>query len=130
MANDPQKISGVVYKVLKGESGTGKKGAWVKQSFIIETKDQYPKKIMFQAWNDKCDLIPEAGTEVTVSYNPESREYNEKWYTDLNMWAIDSGTKKVGKGEEKKKELVKTGLGLDDHKSKVSPLDEEDELPF
>jgi hypothetical protein len=116
---DPQKISGVVFKILAADQGTGKKGAWVKQSFIIETKDQYPKKIMFQAWNDKCDIIPEPGTEVTVSYNPESREYNDKWYTDLNMWAIDSG-KTESKPE--KKAPVKTGLKLEE--------EDLDELPF
>jgi hypothetical protein len=111
---DPQKISGVVFKILPADQGTGKKGAWVKQSFIL---DQYPKKIMFTAWNDKCDLIPKAGTEVTVSYNPESREYNEKWYTDLTVWAIDSGGKKV-----EKKEPVKTGMKLEE--------DDSDNLPF
>lgn len=124
--SEAQKISGVVYKVLKEESGTGKKGAWVKKSFVIETKDQYPKKIMFTAWNDKCDLIPKPGTEVVVSYNPESREYNEKWYTDLNMWDLkvvggQSATPSKPEKQAKVTAPVKSGLNLDE---------EDQDLPF
>jgi hypothetical protein len=116
-----QEISGVVYKVLPSQTGTGKKGGWVKQIFIIETKDQYPKKIAFMAWNDKCDLIPKEGTEVTVSYNPESREYNEKWYTDLSVWKIDVVGAESKKPEKVAKAPVKTGLDI---------TTEDDDLPF
>ena len=27
-----------------------------------------------------------------VSFNPESREYNERWYTDLRAWKITDVT--------------------------------------
>lgn len=114
-----QEITGVVYKILDPQSGTGKKGEWIKQLFVIETKDQYPKKIAFTAWNDKCDLIPNPGTEVTVHYNPESREYSDKWYTDLSVWKIESGS--VASKPKTEKAPVKTGLDLSE---------QEDDLPF
>jgi hypothetical protein len=125
MANKPQEITGVVYKVFDAQTGTGKKGEWTKQSFVVETKDQYPVKISFQAWNDNCDLIPKAGNEVKVVYSPESREYNEKWYTDLKVVAISI----VGDIKTEKKAPVKTGLELGS-KTQVKPLDEDDDLPF
>jgi hypothetical protein len=118
-----QEVSGTIYKVLDIQTGTGAKGNWVKQSFVIETGDQYQKKIMFTAWKDKCDLIPKVGTEVTVSYNPESREYNDKWYTDLTLWDISiQGSNPKEKAPVKSGPAVKTGLNLQ--------TEEEDDLPF
>jgi hypothetical protein len=116
----PQELTGKVIKVLAPESGTGQK-PWVKQMFVIETEGQYPKKVAFQAWNDKCDLIPNIGDQVTVSYNPESREYNEKWYTDLSVWKIEVSGRSQAK-TAKKTEPVKTGLDLE--------TNEDDDLPF
>jgi len=94
-------IKGKVLKVLPQESGTGAKGNWYKQNFIIETEGQYPKKVCLQAWGDKCDLIPEEGTTGTFHYNPESREYSEKWYTDLRVWKIEAEKKTPLSKEQK-----------------------------
>lgn len=119
--NEAQKISGTMFEIIPEQTGTGEKGNWVKQSFVIETSGQYPEKIAFTAWKDKCDLIPQTkGVQVTVSYNPKSREYNGKWYTDLNVWDIKVEGKE-GKPKEKA-EPVKSGLDLETNK--------DDELPF
>jgi hypothetical protein len=90
-------ISGKVVMTLPEQSGQGKNGTWVKQEFIIETEDQFPKKICFSAWGDKVSDIKNlsTGEKITVSFNPESREFNNKWYTDLRAWKItksDSGS--------------------------------------
>jgi hypothetical protein len=112
-------VTGKVIEVHDPQSG-GSTKAWTKQSFVIETSGQYPKKIAFNAWNDKCDIIPKAGTEVTVLYNPESREYNGKWYTDLNVFDIVVAGRK--EKATVKAEPVKTGLNLQ--------TEEEEDLPF
>ena len=87
-------INGKVVKILPEQKGQGKNGEWVKQEFIIETTDQYPKKACFSAWGDKTANIKQLlqGDDVTVSFNIESREYNERWYTDLRAWKIVKGT--------------------------------------
>jgi hypothetical protein len=43
--------------------------------------------------NDKTDEIQKykVGDTVTVSFDPESREYNNKFYTDLRAWKISGG---------------------------------------
>jgi hypothetical protein len=123
MSNKAQEITGRVIAILDQTTGQGKKGQWVKQDFVIETPGDYPKKVCLQAWNDKIDLIPEVGTELTASYNPESREYNSKWYTDLRVLDIKvAGSKPVAKPAAKPKEPVKTGMNL--------ASTEEDDLPF
>ncbi len=87
-------ITGKIIKILPEQRGQGKNGEWVKQEFVIETMDQYPKKACFSAWGDKTANIKQLlqGDEVTVSFNIESREYNERWYTDLRAWKIVKGT--------------------------------------
>jgi hypothetical protein len=125
--SDTQQLSGKLIAVLPQEVGTSAKGRWVKGGFVIETSGQYPKKVAFQVWNDTIDQIPNEGTELTVLYNPESREYGGKWYTDLKVWKIEAGqvSKKETKKEVKKEEkpVVKTGLGLDTQEN-------DDDLPF
>jgi hypothetical protein len=84
-------IEGKIVKILPETSGQGQSGTWVKQMFVIETREQYPKKLCFTAWGDKVDTIKRLleGEDIKVSFNAESREFNEKWYTDLKAWKIE-----------------------------------------
>ncbi len=83
-------ISGVVVALLPPQSGQGKSGnAWKKQEFIIETPGQYPKKVCLSLWGEKVDENRVTiGEKVTVSFNLESREYNNRWYTEARAWKI------------------------------------------
>ena len=77
-------ISGKVFQILPEASGEGRNGPWSRQDFIIETDDQYPKKVCISVWNGKVnvkDLSP--GVPVDVEVSVESREYNGRWYTDV-----------------------------------------------
>jgi len=85
-------ITGKIVNILPQVTGEGKNGPWKKQEFIIETTDQYPKKVIFNVWGDKTGTIQtlSVGQDVKVSFNPESREYNGRWYTDLRAWRIET----------------------------------------
>lgn len=88
-------ITGKLIQVQPEQTGTGKNGAWVKQEFIVETiTEQYPKKICFNAWGEKTQLLKslKPGTQINVSFNLESRDYNGKWYTDVRAWKIEKAT--------------------------------------
>jgi hypothetical protein len=50
---------------------------------VIETADQYPKKICFKCFNKPTPKMDDA---VNVFFDPESREYNGRWFTNLNVW--------------------------------------------
>lgn len=88
-------LTGTITAILNSESGQGKNGEWSKQVFVIETIGDYPKKVAFTAWNAGVETLSKmrSGQQVTVSFNPESREYNGKWYTDLKSWKIEIGSK-------------------------------------
>ncbi len=87
-------VTGKLESVLPEVTGTGRNGAWVKQSFVIQTEGQYPKQVCFDAWGDKADVVKNmnAGEMVKVSFEPESREFNGKWYTNLRAWRIEAVT--------------------------------------
>lgn len=78
-------------QILPRQSGTGKNGPWVKQDFIIETPGDYPKKVCVSSWGEKADEVSEfkEGDEMKININIESREYNERWYTDIKAWKIE-----------------------------------------
>ena len=86
------KTKGKVLQVLPELKGTSPRGDWKKQDFVIETlDDQYPKKVCFTFFNDKNGYMEKIRTnmEVEVSFSIESREFNEKWYTNLNAFRVD-----------------------------------------
>lgn len=83
-------VKGRIFQIMEPVTGQSAKGPWKKQEFIIETMDQYPKKVCFTVWNDKIQLNSLTPSSViTVSFNAESREYNGRWYTDLGAWKAD-----------------------------------------
>lgn len=87
-------IVGKMFKLLPEQSGTSARGEWKKREFVIETKEQFPKKVCISCWNERVDDLKDIaiGQELKVSINLESREYNEKWYTDARAWKIETGS--------------------------------------
>ena len=91
-------ITGQLIKVLPEQTGQGVRGPWVKQEFVIETKDQFPKKLCFSTWGDKVEMLRRFGMNdmLKVSFNAESREHNERWYTELRAWRIERAGEEGG----------------------------------
>jgi len=84
-------ISGKLIALLPAVQGTSSKGAWTKQDIIIETAEQYPKKvcITFFKGYEQIQKV-EIGTNLKVFINVESQEYNGKWYTNVNAWKFEA----------------------------------------
>lgn len=82
-------ISGKIVEVLEEKSGQSAKGGWRKQEYILETQEQFPKKVCFVVWGDKIDdFAIKPNQEVEVSIDIESREFNGRWYTDVKAWKV------------------------------------------
>lgn len=87
-------IQGKIIQVLPLQSGVGKASGkeWKKQEYVLETIDQYPRKICFNLWGDTIDRAQlQVGEDVTVQVDVESREFNGRWYTDVKGWRVDRG---------------------------------------
>ena len=84
-------IKGRIIHVLPLQEGVSKAGnPWKKQEYVLETEEQYPRKVCFNLFGDKVDQYPAAiGEDVVVSFDLESREFNGRWYTDVRAWKIE-----------------------------------------
>lgn len=84
-------LSGKIIAILPLQSGTGKNGTeWKKQDYVIETHDQYPKKMCFNLWGDRIEQFAiQMGEEITVSFDIDCREWQGKWFNDIRAWKID-----------------------------------------
>jgi hypothetical protein len=93
-------ITAKVTEILAEQSGQGRNGTWVKISFVVETQEQYPRKICIDAWGDKVDMVKslKPGETVKVDFDIESREYNGRWYTNVKAWRIEKQTEEAGGG--------------------------------
>lgn len=96
-------IEGKIIQIMPATSGMSKAGKeWTKQEFVIETKDQYPKKVMMSVMGEKVNELKKfaVGNDVKAALNIESREYNGRWYTDIRAWKIDGNTNSGGSTTE------------------------------
>ena len=85
-------ITGKLIEKLPVQEGTSKAGnSWRKQEFVIETADQYPRKICANLWADKIDMLDQmtVGDTVKMSFDLESRNFNGRWYTDVRAWKLE-----------------------------------------
>lgn len=105
------KVIGTITNILDIETGKSAKGEWSKVVFVITTGGEYPKEIAFTIFGsekvDKFLQYNKVEDEVEVSFDPTSREYNGKYFTDLNAWkvwglnkAADVAAQPAGEAEE------------------------------
>jgi len=102
-------ITGVITKITETQEGQSKSSgkSWKKLGFVVQTASEYPKDVYFTVFGEeKVDNFlkyNKVGQTVDVSFNVESREYNERFYTDLQAWKVftaSSSTEKVAATNE------------------------------
>lgn len=112
-------IQGKVLELLAEATGEGRNGVWRKQEFILETQDQFPKKVCIALWGERIDQYNlQVGDQITASVNIESREFNSRWYTDVKAWKID----KTGSGN--------TPLPGNEQDPGPTEMPQDNDLPF
>lgn len=87
-------VVGKIIQVLPAQEGVGRNGnPWKVQPYVLETLDQYPRKVHFEVFGEErikqnpCEI----DQLVTVSFDIESREFNGRWYTSIRAWRIQQG---------------------------------------
>ena len=83
-------IQGKIIAVLPTRSGTSARGTqWFSQTSVIETQEQYPKKLAFDVINDKIEQLNiQLGEILTVQFDINAREYNGRWFNSINAWNV------------------------------------------
>lgn len=83
--------TGKVFKICPTVSGTNEKGDWYIKEFAIMTNDSPARIVAFSAWGATRVAVIDSlqvGQSVIVDYRPESREFNDRFYTELRATRI------------------------------------------
>lgn len=84
-------LSGTVKKIFDLQTFPS---GFSKRECVVATDDRYPQEIKVDFLKEKADLLDslKEGEAVTVHFDIRGREYNGRYFTDLNGWKIDKGT--------------------------------------
>ena len=80
-------VTGKLVKKLELESGTSKAGKeWQKQSIVIDTGGDFNNEVCISAFGDKLKQMHklEIGMDVSVLCNVYSREYNGRYFHNID----------------------------------------------
>lgn len=84
-----------ILEILPEQRGTSSRGEWVRRGFVGETLGEYPKKLQFDVMGEerwqKMSQYVQVGREVKVSFDVESRSWNNKWFTSLSCFSVYGG---------------------------------------
>ena len=62
-----------------------------KRELVIETDEKYPQSVPLEFVQDKTEMLDgiNEGDTVTVSYNLRGREWNGKYYVNVQGWRLE-----------------------------------------
>lgn len=92
-------LTGKIIAVLPERGGTSSRtgSEWKVGSYVLETMDQYPRKMVFDVFG--ADRIAQfgiqAGEIMTVSFDIDAREYNGRWFNSIRAFRVDRNVQAV-----------------------------------
>lgn len=83
-------LQGKVIAVLPARSGVSARGEWKIQSFVIETHDSFPRKMVFDVFGEErlSRFNIQLGQEVNVSFDIDAHEYNGRWFNNIRAFDV------------------------------------------
>lgn len=88
--------TGKIIAVLPAQSGVSQRtgNGWMTQMYVLETAEQYPKKIPFEVFGE--DRIKQfnivQGEELTIHFDVDGSEWNGKWFAKVRCYNVSRGT--------------------------------------
>lgn len=132
-------IEGKIIQVLPLQGGVSKTSGkeWALQAYVLETLENYPKKVHFEVFGDDRIKANPCGVDdiVSVDFDIESREFNGRWYTSIRAWRIvkqdatqaaPQEAEQVSNGQESDTDLLANEKSADD----LFADPKETDLPF
>ena len=100
-------VKGKLVKKLDLETGVSKAGKeWKKQSIVIDTGGEFNNEVCISAFGDKLEQMHklEVGMEVSILCNVYSREYNGRYFHNIDGYFFSNqsnkSSEKIANGEE------------------------------
>ena len=83
-------LQGKVIAVLPARSGVSARGECKSQSFVIETHDNFPRKMAFDVLGEErlTRFNIQLGQEVNVSFDIDAHEYNGRWFNNIRAFDV------------------------------------------
>ena len=83
-------IQGKVIAVLPERSGVSARGEWKSQTYVIETQEQYPKKMAFDVFGaDRlAQFNIQSGEVINVSFDIDAHEYQGRYFNQIRAWNV------------------------------------------
>ena len=86
-------ITGKIIAVLPERGGVSQRtgSEWKVQEYVLETQDQYPRKMCFDVFGaDKiAQFAIKVGEVLTVSFDIDAHEYNGRWFNSVRAWKVE-----------------------------------------
>lgn len=93
-------------KAIEPVSGTTERGEWMRGGMVVRTLDDNERLVAITAFGaERVEKLTAFKTDdiVEVRFVPESREFGDKWFTDLRMLSaklVGAGVPAEEKGGE------------------------------
>lgn len=83
-------LQGKVIAETPERSGTSARGEWKAKDFVIETHDNYARKMVFSVFGeDRLNRFNiQVGQEVLVSFDIDAHEYNGRWFNSIRAYDV------------------------------------------
>lgn len=85
-------LTGRIIEIHTPNKGVSQRtgNAWMTQEYVLETEDQYPRKVPFEIFGE--DRIRQFSIQmyerVTIQFNVEGNEYNGRWYVKVKCYNV------------------------------------------
>lgn len=86
-------ITGKIIAVLPERGGTSARtgSEWKLGQYVLETIEQYPKKMVFEVFGSDriAQFNIQLGETMTVSFDIDAHEYQGRWFNGIRAWKVD-----------------------------------------
>ena len=118
-------FEGRIIKIDDAEQVTEK---FRKRAIVVETDENYAQQIQSEFTQDNCDKLDDfsVGDSVRIHFNIRGREWNGRYFTNLNGWRIE----RLGAAQPKKS-LAESQAKYKEAKAAEPVIEDDgDDLPF
>ena len=81
-------LIGKIQQILETRRGTSERGDWQITSYLMETIEYTPRKVMFEVrGKDRIDRLNiQPGQKLRVYISIDAREWKDKWYNTVTCY--------------------------------------------
>lgn len=93
-------MTGTIKKIFPTQSFPS---GFTKREFVVtSSEDRFPQDVKFDCLKEKEEILQGAkeGDTVTVHFDIRGREYNGRYFVDLNAWKLESGSAAGGSSDQ------------------------------